>query len=53
MKYFARLLFKTLRIVLGPFMLLKETINRPKGLVRSQAAQDAADQQCEQLALYQ
>lgn len=53
MKYFIRLFFKTLRIVLGPFMLLKEAINRPKGLVRSQAAQDAVDQQCKQLALYQ
>lgn len=53
MKYFIRLFFKTLRIVLGPFMLLKEAINRPKGLVRSQAAQDAVDQQCRQLVLYQ
>jgi len=53
MKYFIRLFFKTLRIVLGPFMLLKEAINRPKGLVRSQAAQDAVDQQCKQLVLYQ
>ncbi len=53
MKYFIRLFFKTLRIVLGPVMLLKEAITRPKGLVRSQAAQDAVDEQCKQLALYQ
>jgi len=53
MKYFIRLFFKTLRIVLGPVMLLKEAITRPKGLIRSQAAQDAVDQQCRQLALYQ
>ncbi len=53
MKYFIRLFFRTLRIVLGPFMLLKEAITRPKGVVRSQADQDLADQQCKQLALYQ
>ena len=53
MKYFIRLFFRTLRIVLGPFMLLKEAITRPKGVVRSQAAQAEVDQQCKQLALYQ
>jgi len=40
MKVFIRLFFKTLRIVLGPVMLLKEAITRPKGLIRPQAAQD-------------
>ena len=53
MKFFIRLFFKTLRIVLGPVMLLKEAITRPKGLIRPQAAQDTVDQQCELLALYQ
>ena len=53
MKIVIRTFFKALRIVLGPVMLLKEAITRPKGLTRSQAAQDAVDQQCELLALYQ
>ena len=53
MKFFIRIFFKTLRIVLGPVMLLKEAITRPKGLIRSQAVQDTLDQQCELLALYQ
>ena len=53
MKFFIRIFFKTLRIVLGPVMLLKEAITRPKGLIRSQAAQDTVDQQCELLSLYQ
>jgi len=53
MKYFIRQFFRTLRIVLGPVMLLKEAVTRPKGLIRSQAAQHAVDQQCKNLALYQ
>jgi glutaredoxin len=52
MKFFIRLFFKTLRIVLGPVMLLKEAITRPKGVVRSQAAQAVVDQQCKLLVLY-
>lgn len=53
MKIFIRLFFKTLRIILGPVMLLKETITRPKGLVRPQAAQEKVNQQCQNLVLYQ
>lgn len=53
MKFFIRLFFKTLRVALGPVMLLKETLTRPKGIVRPQSAQNAVDQQCQSLALYQ
>ena len=53
MKFFVRFFFKTLRTVLGPVMLLKETLTRPKGIVRSQAGQEAVDQACKGLALYQ
>lgn len=53
MKIFIRLFFKSLRTVLGPVMLLKETLTRPKGLVRTPAAQQAVDQTCSDLALYQ
>lgn len=53
MKSFVRYFFKTLRIVLGPVMLLKEALTRPKGIVRSQAGQKAVDQACSSLALYQ
>ena len=45
MKIFIRAFFKTLRAVLGPVMLLKETLTRPKGLVRAQAAQDKVNRQ--------
>ena len=44
---------KTLRIILGPMLLLKEKLTRPKGILRLQAAQQQADLQCQMLALYQ
>jgi glutaredoxin len=53
MKFFIRAFFKTLRAVLGPVMLLKENLTRPKGVVRIQAAQDKVNRQCKSLALYQ
>ena len=53
MKYLVRSFFKTLRIVLGPVMLLKEALTRPQGIVRSTAGQDSVDQSCRALALYQ
>lgn len=53
MKFLVRFFFKSLRSVLGPVMLLKETLTRPQGVVRSQAGQDSVDQSCRALALYQ
>ncbi|MDD2882286.1 MAG: glutathione S-transferase N-terminal domain-containing protein [Rhodoferax sp.] len=53
MKFIIRTFFKTLRVVLGPFMLLWEFVSRPKGVVRAPAAQLAVDLQCQSLALYQ
>lgn len=53
MKIFIRFFFKTLRTLLGPVMLLKEALTRPKGLVRAQADQQAVDLACRDLALYQ
>ncbi len=53
MKIIIRTFFKTLRTILGPVMLLKEKLTRPKGIVRSQAAQQSADLQCQDLTLYQ
>ena len=52
MKIIIRTFFKTLRIVLGPVMLLKEKLTRPQGIVRSQTAQKSADLQCQSLLLY-
>jgi glutaredoxin len=53
MKTVIRTFFRTLRIVLGPVMLLKERLTQPAGVVREAAAQASVDQQCQSLALYQ
>jgi glutaredoxin len=53
MKTVIRAFFKTLRIVLGPVMLLKERLTQPTGVVREAAAQASVDQQCQSLALFQ
>ena len=53
MKTVIRAFFKTLRIVLGPFMLLKERMTRPTGVQRTPETQAAVDLQCQSLALYQ
>ena len=53
MKIFIRTFFKTLRVVLGPVMLLKENLTRPKGVMRVQAEQDKVNRQCQSLVLYQ
>ncbi|WP_416560091.1 glutaredoxin family protein [Limnohabitans sp. yimb22184] len=53
MKTLIRAFFKTLRIVLGPVMLLKERLTQPTGVQRAPAAQAAIDKQCQSLALYQ
>ncbi|PIT76873.1 glutaredoxin [Limnohabitans sp. G3-2] len=53
MKTVIRAFFRTLRIVLGPVMLLKERLTQPAGVQRAPAEQAAVDQACQSLALYQ
>ena len=53
MKTVIRAFFRTLRVVLGPVMLLKERLTQPSGVQRAPAEQAAVDQQCQSLALYQ
>ena len=53
MKTVIRTFFRTLRVVLGPVMLLKERLTQPASLQRPPAAQAAVDQQCQSLVLYQ
>jgi glutaredoxin len=52
MKPVIRLFFKTLRAVLGPFLLLGNWLTRPKGIVRPEAEQHAIDACTRTLALY-
>ena len=53
MKPTIRLFFRTLRILLGPVMLLKERLSRPTALQRAPEQQAEVDRQCRSLALYQ
>ena len=53
MKSVVRYFFRTLRVALGPVMLLKETVTRPKGVARAPAEQASVDAACRDLALYQ
>jgi len=52
MKPLIRLFFRTLRAVLGPFLLLGNWLTRPKGIVRAPADQHAVDARARNLALY-
>lgn len=53
MRFLVRYFFRTLRILIGPLMLLWEFVTRPKGVVRTPARQEQVDRECRQLALYQ
>jgi glutaredoxin len=53
MKTIVRFFFKTIRIILGPIMLLWEFISRPKGIVRQPGSQEQVDRQCGNISLYQ
>ncbi len=53
MKTVIRAFFRTLRLVLGPIVLLKERLTQPAGVLRAPAEQAVVDQQCQGLALYQ
>lgn len=53
MKFVLRTFFKTLRIVIGPWLLLWELLTRPKGVARQPALQEKVDRQCRDIVLYQ
>lgn len=53
MKWVFRIFFKTLRMVIAPFLLLWEAVTTPKGVVRPPEAQQQIDRQTRNLALYQ
>lgn len=48
-----KIFFKTLRLILTPFMLLWASLATPKGLSRPPEAQRLTDSECERLVLYQ
>lgn len=53
MRWLLRILFRTLRLILGPVLLLRERLTAPSGLVRNPESQAEVDRQCRDLALYQ
>lgn len=53
MKIIIRYFFRTLRLVLTPFMLLSEKLSTPKPAARSSEEQAEIDRACQELALYQ
>jgi glutaredoxin len=52
MKPLIRLFFKSLRAILGPFLLLGNWLTQPKGIVRPAAEQRAVDARSRGLSLY-
>jgi glutaredoxin len=53
MKWLIRYFFRTVRLIMGPFMLLYEVLTTPRGIQREPEQQEAIDKQTRQLALYQ
>lgn len=53
MRFLIRYFFKTIRLILGPFMILWEKITTPRGVVRSDEEQKQIDQETASIALYQ
>lgn len=47
-----RMFFRTLRLVLKPFMLLWAKLAMPKGIARTDEAQQKINKECSELALY-
>jgi len=52
MKFLIRLFFRTLRLILGPFLLFGNWLTQPKSIVRPAAEQHAIDARTGRLALY-
>ena len=53
MRLLFKIFFRSLRIILGPFLLLSEWLTTPRGIKRSAEEQQAVDQQTAKLMLYQ
>ncbi|MCL7943119.1 glutaredoxin [Marinobacter sp. ATCH36] len=53
MRFIIRYFFRTLRLVLTPFMLISEKVSTPKSVQRPPEEQARVDSACDNLALYQ
>jgi glutaredoxin len=53
MRLIIRYFFRTLRLILTPFMLLSEKLSTPESVTRTAEDQARVDEACKDLALYQ
>jgi len=53
MKLFFRYFFKTIRLILGPIILLADKLTTPRGISRPDDQQSKIDQDTKKLSLYQ
>lgn len=53
MRIIIRYFFRTLRLVLTPFMLISEKLSTPRGMTRAAEDQALVDEASKELALYQ
>lgn len=53
MKWFFKIFFKTIRLILGPIVLFVDFITTPRGIKRPAEVQQKIDQEVRNLALYQ
>lgn len=53
MKFFFKMFFKTLRLIIGPIVLFVDKITTPKGIERPEEEQQKIDHELTNLVLYQ
>jgi len=53
MKWFFKIFFKTIRLIIGPIILFVDKITTPKGIKRPHDEQQKIDQEVSNLILYQ
>ena len=53
MRWFIKIFFKTIRLIIGPIMLLADKITTPKGVKRPPEQQQKIDNEARNLVLYQ
>ena len=53
MKWFFKIFFKTIRLIIGPIMLFVDKVTTPRGIKRPQEEQQKIDQEVRNLTLYQ
>ena len=53
MRWFIKIFFRTIRIIVGPIILGLDKLTSPRGIKRAQAEQQKIDEQTRSLVLYQ